>query len=827
MESIYAGRGLSRSSDDKIAEINAMRDRRMEALRAYAEQQKALQEELLGQGVVVNNDGTVTQVVQQPQQQVANYNPMQDPEGNFAKYLASMNTGINQVFAKSSIEREREYVMPYLEKQWQEVAMPKLVNQGVTGAALNRAKAEYMQKGRVMAGADFSDRQSQTGWAEHGGALLNAGARGVVGLVDAGSGLVKTVFGDDNFVSGFVDGVTQDAKDALKEWNNAEQQELTEYFMSLAARGEYAKMAKLIADYPKLGLEQIAEQIAPLGAWGKGAKALAGGRAAAGSKVAQAVTSPVGNIMSYTAFQMGGGMAQELSRAGIDPNSPGGIFAVALTGLGGAAISTLPGTMERTILQNFLGRGLSENTSKVLTQQVLEKLKAGGWFRSTVRYGAGLAKNAAKGGAAEGVEEGLQSGLEGFAKLLANPDGTVRNLSDNPITDEEWAGISKRAATGATMGSMLGAGTRAISNGFNRFADNEKSRLYKDNLHYQNMANQGQYVAPQAADTNKATKELKDLADRRAVEIAEKEAKEAFEKQIKDTYKDSAETALADHNANINAATVTTEIEDILNSVVGVNSNVPADTAEAYKYLNQVTDADAKATMLADWANFAGRSDLEDRAKQIPSKLAQGYEFDTSGNYTNTRAMSDASDTVKTALESVTQKPVQDIDTEMESYRHVSKRVSNLIDEYKQAVTDGYAKTAKEIADKFATEMGKYINSPAYKQQQQQQQTPTISDTVRQSMLNNSQDIGVITGAIYGQGYWASKKTKTAFKTDPDAFLDDLIMSVAGVNPTVLDKTDIAAVTKELQAARTAWANDQDYTINIDPAILAKLNKVK
>ena len=880
--SAFAGQGMKRLVDDSLAQYEAQNQQKI----AILQERRRLQEEELRrqqEAAAVQQAQIASQVASETGQPVAPANPMLDPNGNFAKYLNAKGITLEDYLTKMpSIQREREFVTPYLEEMWVKQNLPRAVQQGVTGAKLEQAREEYLRTGRAMAGADFLDRQAELGLTERVGSLANAAGRGLVGLVDSASGLIKTVAGDDNIVSRGLDAGVEGANEALKGMNNAEQQELVDYFKSLASKGEVAKMAKLVADYPvSLVTDQLAEQMAPLGAFAKGATALskATGLAKAGDKLAESgragkFLADNAKIAAYSGYQMSGGMAQELSEAGIDPNSEGGIMAVGLAGLGGAAISAFtPSNLEKTILRNFMGRGLPENTSKVLAKETLEKLTAGGLFKTPTRYGMGLAKNVSKGALGEGAEEGLQSGLEGYARQMVNQDGTWRDLSARPWTEADSNAVATRATTGAVLGAGLGGAAKGLSNSFNRFADNERSRLYKDNKFYANQAEQGVYAAPNT-DVDNMTPAERALFDRaeqvrtekeaEAVRVQEEETRAREEAarireeetrareeaarireeetrareeaarireeenranaEIENKYGEFSKTAKGDRATTISAQAVPTEVSAILEEIIANNTTgvpgVPQDLAQAQAELNAITDPVAKSSKLTEWAAATANENAKVRIADLTKKLVDGYSFNPDGTYTNTTAQTDVDNIMSTAVQKMTGTVSQDLQGDLTNIRTSNPEMAPLVDAYKSAMSDGYYNTAKEIADKFNATVDKWVR----KNPPPKQSVPTDVNTSRR---NNAQMVGTIVQAMHGAKHWGNKSVRAAYKEDPVAFIDELMDTVSGAPLQALKPEEVRAINTELGNLKTAWESGKAYDLKLTPELIERLTQVK
>lgn len=854
--SAFAGQGMKRLVDNSLAQNEAQNQQKI----AILQERQRLQEEELRrrqEAAAVQQAQTTSQVADETGQPVAPANPMLDPNGNFAKYLNAKGVTLEDYLTKMpSIQREREFVTPYLEEMWVKQNLPRAVQQGLTGSKLEQARDAYLRTGRAMAGADFLDRQAEVGLTERVGSLANAAGRGLVGLVDSASGLIKTVAGDDNIVSRGLDAGVEGANEALKGMNNAEQQELVDYFKSLASKGEVAKMAKLAADYPSLFADQLAEQMAPLGAFAKGASALskATGLAKVGDKLAESgragkFLADNAKIAAYSGYQMSGGMAQELSEAGIDPNSEGGIMAVGLAGLGGAAISAFtPSNLEKTILRNFMGRGLPENTSKVLAKETLEKLTAGGLFKTSTRYGMGLAKNASKGALGEGTEEGLQSGLEGYARQMVNQDGTWRDLSTRPWTEADTNAVATRATTGAVLGAGLGGAAKGASNALSRYGDNERSRLVNDNQFYANQAEQGVYAAPNT-DVDSMTPAERALFDRaeqvrtekaeaeaEAVRVQEEEARAREEvarikeeenranAEIESKYGEFSKTAKGDRATATSAQAVPTEVRAILEEIMANNTTgvpgVPQDLAQAQAELNAITDPVAKSSKLTEWATATANENAKVRIADLTKKLVNGYSFNPDGTYANATAQADVDNIMSTAVQKMTGTVSQDLQGDLTNIRTSNPEMASLVDAYKSAMSDGYYNTAKEIADKFNATVDKWVRkNPPPKQ--------SVPDKVNTSRRDNAQNIGTIVQAMHGARHWGNKSVRTAYKEDPIAFIDELMDTVSGAPLQALKPEEVQAINTELGNLKTAWESDEAYDLKLTPELIERLTQVK
>ncbi len=854
--SAFAGQGMKRLVDDSLAQYEAQNQQKI----AILQERRRLQEEELRrqqEAAAVQQAQIASQVADETGQPVAPANPMLDPNGNFAKYLNAKGVTLEDYLTKiPSIQREREFVTPYLEEMWVKQNLPRAVLQGVTGSKLERAREEYLRTGRAMAGADFLDSQAEVGLTERVGSLANAAGRGLVGLVDSASGLIKTVAGDDNIVSRGLDAGVKGANEVLKGMNNAEQQELVDYFKSLVRKGEVAKMAKLAADYPSLFADQLAEQMVPLGAFAKGATALSKvtGLAKAGDKLAESgrVGKFLANnakIAAYSGYQMSGGMAQELSAAGIDPNSEGGIMAVGLAGLGGAAVSAFtPHNLEKTILRNFMGRGLPENTSKVLAKETLEKLSAGGLFKTPTRYGMGLAKNVSKGALGEGAEEGMHSGLEGYARQMVNQDGTWRDLSTRPWTEADSNAVATRATTGAVLGAGLGGAAKGASNVLSRYGDNERSRLVNDNKFYASQAEQGVYAAPNT-DVDSMTPAERALFDRaeqvrtekaeaeaEAVRVQEEETRAREEAarikeeenranaEIESKYGEFSKTAKGDRATTTSAQAVPTEVSAILEEIMANNTTgvpgVPQDLAQAQAELNAITDPVAKSSKLTEWATATANENAKVRIADLTKKLVDGYSFNPDGTYTNTTAQTDVDNIMSTAVQKMTGTVSQDLQGDLTNIRTSNPEMAPLVDAYKSAMSDGYYNTAKEIADKFNATVDKWVRkNPPPKQ--------SVDKTVNDSRRNNAQTIGTIVQAMHGAKHWSNKNVRTAYKEDPIAFVDELMDTVAGAPLQALKPEEVRAINTELDNLKTAWESNTAYDLKLTPELIERLTQVK
>lgn len=751
-------------------------------------------------------------------------NPMQDPNGNFARYLANKNLSLDKVFDPNvtSIEREREYVMPYLEEMWRTTNLPKATQAGLRGSQLEQAKEAFFKEGRAMALADFSDRQAEVGTTEKLGSYLNAAGRGLAGLADSVSGIVKTTAGKDNAVSGAIDSGVKLTEEALRGANNPEQQELIDYLHQLMNKGEYAKIAKLAVDYPSLGVDQLVEQVAPLGGFGKVASAT-GKALQRSSGVANAVKAVEGTklgkaalatapVSSYSALQGAGSVAQELSNAGIDPSTDG-FWSVATAGLGsGALTAVLPATLEKTFLNNFKSIGLSDGTAKqatemakVMARNKLASAQAGGLLKTPIRYGTGLAKNAVVGSLAEGTEEGLQSALEGWAVNRHNADGSIKDH----LTDEDIENIKRRAGTGALLGAGLGGAARAGANTLSRYGDNARSQEIRDNVKYWEDAEQrGEYTAPQDADTNSATRALKETADetkaRLEAEKAAAEAENAIVESLKPKYGDFTQQARSDFDEK-----PTVDTDSVIETIVKnapANSNVPTTTEEAKAVLDKA-DATTKATILTEWANATNNQDIIAGTTEAVDTLATKYGLVSAVN----TKLSDN-------IEAITGKAVSgDINSTIDTLAKGNTELENLASVYKQAQQDGYAKTAEAVADKFTAELRRQVRNGNIKNT-----ADTTTDTTthaKNAVIKNLDPIGVVAGAVYGAklpSAWSKK-----IQNKPLDAINDLLYQV-GMSKYIPKATKQLAI-DTLQQAQQKWSNGEEFDIVLPDEVYNEL----
>lgn len=843
-QSGFAGHGMKALVDRSLARLEAQNAQKISAMEQLA--QHRAQQQSYQQGL--------------PQEAQA-INPMLDPNGNFAKYLAEKNISMDTYLNMPTIARERELVQPYLDQRWVTHNLPTATASGLNGQELERQKEAFMRDGRAMAMADFSDRQAEVSNWEKAGAIANAAARGVVGLADSASGLIKTAAGDDNVVSKYIDSGVEQAGQGLAAMNNAEQQELTSYFKTLAQNGDVAKMAKLAVDYPSLFADQFAEQIGPLGAFSKGvnlvdkgAKALRGVKAVEevadvantarkGTGLMKSITGGNGTVMAYSGYQMGGGMAQELSEAGIDPNSEGGIKAVLYSGLGGATISRFaPATLEKSFMNNLLGKGVSEKTAKVLAQQELKKLTAGGLFKSPTRYATGLVKSGLKGGVGEGAEEGLQSALEGYSRQMVTQDGKWRNLDANPWTDADTDTLIKRASTGAALGFGLGAGMKAGVNTLNSYGDSTKANLVNENVKYWADAGQGIFSGPATKtegydpatfDPNtlgKRERALYDFAEENRIRNEQQAEENAKNKQIDDdlsaTFGESnKDTARADYENAIKAQNVTTTIDETLNDIIANNANVqgvPQDVETARAELARITDPVAKTAKLQEWADLLANPELKAKASTIAQNLVQGYEFSQDGSYTNAKKASAVEAGLTAAIIKATGKPVTDLATDIEAVKQLNPEFGKYLDAYKEALTRGYTNTAEQVVKDFDTAVAKW-----QKKTPKAQPESTVSDVVSRSRRANGRDVATVAEALFGTRGWNSKNGREAYNSDPIAFINDLADHVATSGRKALSDEDAQTIISELEKLKQAWDNNQDYKMTLSPDLVSRLTAVK
>lgn len=815
-ESLFAGNGM-------VDIRRRVKEGYANALSRYGNAYKLRQEQLAAQQA---------QLAQQEQAEPENAppaNPLMDPNGGFASYLQEQHgLTLDDVFntGVSSIQREREFIMPYLEQKWRTENAPMAQQQGLTGSKLAQAREEYFRTGRAYGMADFSDRQAEIDTTGRVGSVLNAAGRGLAGLVDSASGLIKTAAGDDNVASEWLDAGTKTANNVLRDVNNPEQQELVDYMHNLASRGEYSKIAKLVVDYPFLAADQAVEQLSALGGYGKAVQGL--GALAKAGKAADTARKGMGlgTIASYSGLQSAGGVAQELSRAGIDPHDAGAAMNVALAGLTSAAISAIaPATLEKTVISNFMGKGISEPTAKILAQETLAKIQSGGLFKTPMRYGMGLAKNTLKGAAGEGLEEYGQSGAEALAVASTNPDGTT-NWGQG-LTDADWENIERRAGSGAMLGAIIGGATKGATNTLSRYGDNEKSKLVADNTRYWNDAQtKGEFTAPEnavgkvedlqaAASARKAELD----AERTKAELDAERVKAEEDKTIIDglkaKYGDFAETAKTDFD-NI-ASQPTIDIDAAINAVVG-KDGTPATVEEAHQQLQETTDPTARAALLKQWADATQDKAVQEVVHPIADEVSKFVMPNTA----------EADSTIADSISVATKRDVttDNIDSAIDSFVKGNAHLENLASQYKQAKADGYTNTAKEIADKFQAEVNKQISSGKIKTESD---TVEVAPEVAVASTASGRSISSIVQMLQGQKGF-DKKQRAAYKANPIGYVNDLIEDLRYTPVQSLDKVGLARVDdiiNRLQNVSNAWQEGKAEAFTLSDEDIAWLNTLK
>lgn len=808
-ESLFAGSGLvdiRRRIKAGYENVLADRDAAYEQRRAreLAEQQTL-----------------AAQQAQVAQETAAPVNPLMDPTGGFAQYLKTQHgLTLDDVFntGVSSIQREREFVMPYLEEKWRTENAPMAQQQGLTGTKLQQARDEYFRTGRAYGLADFSDRQAEIDTAGRVGSVLNAAGRGLVGLGESASGLIKTTAGDKNVASEWIDAGTQAANQTLREVNNPEQQELVDYLHGLAERGEYSKMAKLVVDYPFLAADQAVEQVAALGAFGKGLKGL--GTLAKLDKVAKAAgvskkVADLGTVAAYSGYQSAGGVAQELSRAGIDPSDEGARNNVMFAGLTSAAIGALtPATLEKTAISNLMGKGVSEQSAKILARDTLAKMQAGGLLKTPLRYGAGLSKNVLKGAVGEGLEEYGQSGAEAAYVAQTRPDGTDKGFAG--MTDADWDNVERRAGSGAVLGAILGGATKGSTNVLSRYGDTAKSQLVADNARYWNDADtRGEYTAPENARGK--TEALRQAAETRKAEIEAEKAKAEQDKAILDDlkakYGDFATEAKIDFDNIANRPTIDTDTA--INAVVGKGTGTPATVEEAQQQLNETPDATARANLLKQWATATNDETIQGIVNPIADDVSKVVESNTT----------EADTTIADTLAVATKRDItsDSVDSEIDNFAKGRGVLEQLASQYKQAKADGYTATAKAIADKFAAEVQKQLGSGKIKTEPETE----ISDALRTAKDNSLTGVVGVVSMLDGTKGW-NKKNRMEFNTDPKGYVDELITRLREIPPqSDIDPTRIKAVQQQLQDVRASWDTENPTHFELSSDDIAWLKSLK
>lgn len=809
-ESLFAGSGLvdirrriKAGYEDALAEREAAYEQRK--ARALAEQQAIAAQQAQGaQGAQPGDTPS---------------NPLMDPEGGFAQYLKTQHgLTLDDVFntGVSSIQREREYVMPYLEEKWRTENAPIAQQQGLLGSKLRQARDDYFRMGRAYGLADFSDRQAEIDTVGRVGSALNAAGRGLVGLGESASGLIKTAAGDKNIASDWIDAGTNVATQILRDANNPEQQELVDYLHGLAERGEYSKMAKLVVDYPFLAADQAVEQVAAFGGFGKGLQGLSA--VSKLDKVAKTAgvskkLADIGKVAAYSGYQSAGSVAQELSRAGIDPSDEGARNNVMFAGLTSAAIGALtPATLEKTAINNLMGKGVSEQSAKILARDTLAKMQAGGLLKTPLRYGAGLSKNVLKGAVGEGLEEYGQSGAEAAYVAQTRPDGTDKGFAG--MTDADWENVERRAGSGAVLGAVLGGATKGSTNVLSKYGDTAKSQLVADNARYWNDAEtRGEYTAPENARGKTAA--LREAAEARKAEIeAEKaraEQEQAILDDLKAKYGDFATEAKSDFDIIANRPTIDTD--SAINAVVGKGNGTPATVEEAQQQLNETPDATARANLLKQWATATNDKTIQDIVNPIADEVSKVVEPSTA----------EADTTIADSLAVATKRDVtsNNVEAELDSFAKGRGVLEQLASQYKQAKADGYTATANAIADKFAAEVQKQIGSGKITTE------PELSDALRTAKDNSLTGVVGIVSMLDGTKGW-NKANRAEFNTDPKGYIDELITRLREIPPqSDIDPVRIKAVQQKLQDVRASWDTDSPIHFELSPEDITWLKSLK
>lgn len=761
------------------------------------------------------------QAAQAAQESATPANPLMDPAGGFAQYLKTQHgLTLDDVFNTGvpSVQREREFVMPYLEEKWRTENAPMAQQQGLSGSKLQQAREEYFRTGRAYGLADFSDRQAEIDTAGRVGSVLNAAGRGLVGLGESASGLIKTAAGDKNIASELLDAGTNAANQTLREVNNPEQQELVDYLHGLAERGEYSKMAKLVVDYPFLAADQAVEQVSALGAFGKGLKGLSS--LAKLNKVAKAAGitkkgADIGTVAAYSGYQSAGGVAQELSRAGIDPSDEGARNNVMFAGLTSAAIGALtPATLEKTAVSNLMGKGVSEQSAKILARDTVAKLQTGGMLKTPLRWGTGVSKNVLKGAVGEGIEEYGQSGAEAAFVAQTRPDGTDKGFAG--MTDADWENVERRAGSGAMLGAILGGTTKGSTNVLSKYGDTAKSQLVADNARYWNDAEtRGEYTAPENARGK--TEALRQAAETRKAEIEAEKAKAEQDKAILDDlkakYGDFATEAKADFDNFASQPTV--DIDSAVNAVVGKGEGTPTTVEEAHQQLNETTDPTARANLLNAWAEATNDKAIQTAVRPISEAVAKSVAPNTN----------EADTTIADSLSVATATDVapSTVDAALDAFAKGRGTLEQLASQYKQAKADGYSTTAKAIADKFAAEVQKQLSSGKIKTETETE----ISDALRTAKDDSLTGVVGIVSMLNGTKSWKTADRK-AFNTDPKGYVDELITRLREIPPqSDIDSARVKTIQQQLQAVRDSWDTDTPAHFELSPDDIAWLKSLK
>ena len=563
--------GMNRSMRTLVNDALARRQAAEDLKQSYyadaiAREQAQREAELARREAELNSTTVQTGDPQQPQQTQQAVSPLDDPESALSKLIKERGMTREDYMKLSTAERQYDFADPILENKWNTyvAANPDVAQQ--SGEQLQRTKDAFFNQGRNLYAANFQAKEdAESAVVDRLKNVAGDAVEGVAGLFTSAGGLLKPAFGNNNIVSKGLEYVGKSGEEFGKGLASDAERDREAYFYRLVEAGRYKDAAKFAADNPLMLGGEAAQMIAGTKGFGlltKGTAKLAGkGLSAVGaetlSKGVNAAGQAIGNSMpTYAGMSVGGQVANELAKRGIDTTSPEARLAVAMSFIGGAAANKItPHNIENQVAK----WGLFKEAAKTVSRQAIEDLEKMGFMASAGKRLGGTLKNVVKGGVNEGAEEAMQEGLGAYAaQALIDENGKFRNWDEVPENVKQQ--VLRRATSGGLLGAALGGTTSGVTNAafggvhgdMQRRADYETSK------------------AKYAEEDRVKAEEEKAAAEAQAQEEARIKAEEDEQKRATLAELDAAQERAereAEYEQALNNATRTAEADDELNNL--------------------------------------------------------------------------------------------------------------------------------------------------------------------------------------------------------------------------------------------------------------------
>lgn len=827
------GQGLAKTNQDFLTQYEAQNQRKIAALEQQAAEMERLQREAEEQQRIAleAQQQAYQQQVQQAQQSTAPVqqatpqpqaptNPLDDENSAIRQHLSNLGISIdtymgrdttddkgNIIKGMSKIEREREVVTPFLETRWEQELRENPELQNVNPETLKRYKTQFMQSKKRLYGVNFDEDYNQNvSPADRLGSVINSGVSGALGVVDSVSEIAKNIgLGESETLNKAIDS----AQEGLRTLDDEQRNQLKDYANSLIERGEVAKLAGLVMDYPSLaadvGVQMVGGQLAVKGGL-KGASKLAG-KVKSDNVVARALDAGARHNMVTTAGIMNAGdTARQLSEDGTEVGV-GTALATALSGATGAALAlgaNRLGTTADTVIEraiNRTGANPLAQGSKAAAQKILDARAGGSAAGNVARYGLNTGKGLAKGAAAEGAEEFGQSLSASSLADVINKDGTL-----GTITDDEMNRNTARATGEAGVGAMFGGLLGGVRHGSNTYGNAEAAQLAQE---------QSQERARQAVADKKKSSQIEQgiwqdeqgnplagfseddiaQAQRNAERIRTASELEAlYGKELEDAY-------MSDIDSNEQAGQFNQAIDSTLASVVANrsdNSAIPASVEEATNALASIGTAQGRVQQIQEWAKQTGNTAVEAEAGALAGKMLDGYDYDSTNTYTS--KSSAHTDKIKTALNRLqavttgTTTDIQDVNAELDMAATTQPALADAIAKYKQASSSGHNNVANRLAEQLERQINK-LTKNAPKQ--------TVPDGL--SKLARDVETAHVISSIGGSVGLGGRRNTGKFAQDPIAYVEEIANRV-GTSP-VLTLDEKIAVAEIINPLLDDWRN--------------------